>query len=151
MGTTTSEMVGMKPTKEDRKKFDIDLQYGVVREDKIADMLTNKKIEVKSERDLWQKTGNICIEYKSYGKPSGIDATESDYWFHNLCIGDDEYCTLVFNTKTLKKIVKKLDSFKTVSGGDNRASQMYLLNLQKLFSSDVIKAFKEIEDEHEAA
>lgn len=151
MGTTTSEMDGMKPTKEDRKKFDIDLQYGVVREDKIADMLTNKKIEVKSERDLWQKTGNICIEYKSYGKPSGIDATESDYWFHNLCIGDDEYCTLVFNTKTLKKIVKKLDSFKTVSGGDNRASQMYLLNLQKLFSSDVIKAFKEIEDESEAA
>ena len=151
MGTTTSEMVGMKPTKEDRKKFDIDLQYGVVREDKIADMLTNKKIEVKSERDLWQKTGNICIEYKSYGKPSGIDATESDYWFHNLCIGDDEYCTLVFNTNTLKKIVKKLDSFKTVSGGDNRASQMYLLNLQKLFSSDVIKAFKELEDEQEAA
>lgn len=151
MGTTTSEMDGMKPTKEDRKKFDIDLQYGVVREDKIADMLTNKKIEVKSERDLWQKTGNICIEYKSYGKPSGIDATESDYWFHNLCIGDDEYCTLVFNTNTLKKIVKKLDSFKTVSGGDNRASQMYLLNLQKLFSSDVIKAFKEIEDEPEAA
>ena len=85
----------MKPTKEDRKKFDIDLQYGVVREDKIADMLTNKKIEVKSERDLWQKTGNICIEYKSYGKPSGIDATESDYWFHNLCIGDDEYLSLI--------------------------------------------------------
>ena len=147
MGTTTSEMVGMKPTKADRKKFDLDLQYGEVREDKIADMLTNKKIEVKSERDLWQKTGNICIEYKSWGKPSGIDATESDYWFHNLCIGDDEYCTLVFNTKTLKKIVKGLDSFKTVSGGDNRASQMYLLNLQKLFSSDVIKAFKELEYE----
>ena len=100
---------------------------------------------------LWKKTGNICIEYKSYGKPSGIDATESDYWFHNLCIGDDEYCTLVFNTATLKKIVKRLDSFKTVSGGDNRASQMYLLNLQKLFSSDVIKAFKELEDEPEAA
>ena len=151
MGITTSEMDGMKPTKADRKKFDIDLAYGEVREDKIADMLTGKKIEVKSERDLWQKTGNICIEYKSYGKPSGIDATESDYWFHNLCIGDDEYCTLVFNTATLKKIVKRLDSFKTVSGGDNRASQMYLLNLQKLFSSDVIKAFKELEDEPEAA
>jgi len=28
---------------------------------------------------------------------------------------------------------------------------MYLLNLQKLFSSDVIKAFKELEDEPEAA
>ena len=40
----------MKPTKEDRKKFDIDLEYGEIREDKIKDMLTGKKIEVKSEK-----------------------------------------------------------------------------------------------------
>ena len=139
----------MKPTKKDRKKFDLDLQYGSIREDKIADMLTNKKIEVKSERDIWQKSGNICIEYESWGKPSGIRATESDYWFHNLCIGKDEYCTHVFHTDTLRKIVDKLDTFKTVSGGDNNASRMFLVNLQKLFSSDVIKAFKEIKDEKE--
>lgn len=139
----------MKPTKKDRKKFDLDLQYGTIREEKIADMLTNKKIEVKSERDIWQKSGNICIEYESWGKPSGIRATESDYWFHNLCIGKDEYCTLVFKTDTLRKIVDKLDTFKTVSGGDNNASRMFLVNLQKLFSSDVIKAFKEIKDEKE--
>jgi len=137
----------MKPTKENRKKFDLDLTYGEIREEKIAEMLTNKKVEVKSERDIWQNTGNICIEYESWGKPSGIRATESDYWFHNLCIGDDEYCTLVFKTDTLKKIVDKLDTFKTVSGGDGNASRMFLVNLQKLFSTDVIKAFKEIKDE----
>ena len=51
----------MKPIKEDRKKFYIDLAYGTIREEKIADMMTNKKIEVKSEKDLWQKSGNICI------------------------------------------------------------------------------------------
>ena len=139
----------MKPTKKDRKKFDLDLQYGSIREDKIADMLTNKKIEVKSERDIWQKSGNICIEYESWGKPSGIRATESDYWFHNLCIGKDEYCTLVFTTDTLRQIVDKLATLNTVSGGDNNASRMFLVNLQKLFSSDVIKAFKEIKDEKE--
>ena len=137
----------MKPTKEYRKKFDLDLTYGEIREEKIADMLTNKKVEVKSERDIWQNTGNICIEYECWNKPSGIRATESDYWFHNLCIGDEEYCTLVFKTDTLKKIVDKLDTFKTVSGGDGNASRMYLVNLQKLFSTDVIKAFKEIKDE----
>ena len=38
----------MKPTKKDRKKFDIDLEYGIIREEKVADMLTNKKVEVKS-------------------------------------------------------------------------------------------------------
>ncbi len=137
----------MKPTKENRKKFDLDLTYGEIREEKIAEMLTNKKVEVKSERDIWQNTGNICIEYECWNKPSGIRATESDYWFHNLCIGDEEYCTLVFKTDTLKKIVDKLDTFKTVSGGDGNASRMYLVNLQKLFSTDVIKAFKEIKDE----
>ena len=137
----------MKPTKKDRKKFDLDLQYGKIREDKIAEMLTNKKIEVKSERGMWMKTGNIAIEYESYKKPSGIRARESDYWLHNLCVGDNEFCTLVFKTDVLKTIVDKLDYFKTVSGGDNKASKMYLVNLQKLFSSDVIKAFEESEHE----
>ena len=124
----------MKPTKENRKKFDLDLKYGTVREDKLAEMLQDKKIEVKSERSMWMKTGNIAIEYESWGKPSGIRATESDYWFHNLCVGDNEYCTLVFKTEVLRTIVDKLDKFKTVSGGDNNASKMFLINLQKLFS-----------------
>jgi hypothetical protein len=137
----------VKPTKKDQKKFDLDLQYGEIREQKIADMLTGKKIEVKSERDTWMKTGNICIEYECWNKPSGIRATESDYWFHNLCVGDNEFCTLVFKTDVLKTIVDKLDTFKTVSGGDHNASRMFLVSLQKLFSSDVIKAFKESEDE----
>ena len=55
-------------------------------------------------------------------------------WFHNLCVGDDTFCTLVFNTDSLKKIISNLDSKRSVSGGDNNASRMYLLNLQKLFS-----------------
>lgn len=133
----------LEPSIDNRKKFDIDLQYGKVREKDVADMLQDKKIEVKSERDVWQKTGNIAIEYKSYGKPSGIDATTADYWFHNLCIGEETFVTLVFNTDNLRRIIKNLDKKKSVSGGDNNASRMYLLNLQKLFSSDVIKAFKQ--------
>ncbi len=138
----------MKPTKKDRKKFDIDLEYGIIREEKVADMLTNKKVEVKSERGMWMKTGNIAIEYECWNKPSGIKATESDYWFHNLCVGDNEFCTLVFKTDVLRTIVDKLDYFKTVSGGDNKASKMYLVNLQKLFSSDVIKAFKDYDEKN---
>jgi len=140
-------MSKLEPCVEDRKKFDIDLEYGKVREQLVADMLQDKKIEVKSERDVWQKTGNIAIEYESYGKPSGINATESDYWFHNLCIGEDVFATLVFDTNSLRRIIDNLDYKKSVSGGDNNASRMYLLNLQKLFSSDVIKAFKENKDD----
>ena len=135
-------MKNLEPSKPNRKKFDMDLKYGKVREKLVADMLQDKKIEVKSERDIWQKTGNIAIEYQSYGKPSGIQTTESDYWFHNLCIGKEVFCTLVFDINSLRKIIDKLDYKKSVSGGDHNASRMYLLNLQKLFSSDVIKTFK---------
>ena len=146
----SDNIVQLEPSKKDRKKFDIDLSYGKVREQKVADMLQDKKIEVKSERDMWMRTGNIAIEYESYGKPSGINATESDYWFHNLCVGEDTFATLVFDTKSLKRIINNLDYKRSVSGGDNNASRMYLLNLQKLFSSDVIKAFKEMNDEEAA-
>jgi len=141
----------LEPSVANRKKFDLDLEYGKVREQQVADMLQDKKIEVKSERDVWQKTGNIAIEYECYGKPSGINATESDYWFHNLCIGDETFATIVFDTASLKRIINNLDYKRSVSGGDNNASRMYLLNLQKLFSSDVIKAFKEKQDEQKVS
>lgn len=133
----------MRPSKEDRKKFDLDLEYGKVREDAVATMLQDKKIEVKSERDMWAKTGNICIEFESYGRPSGIAATESDYWFHNLCIGDKTFATLVFDVETLKSIVDNLDSKRVVYGGDNNASKMYLLSLNKLFHKDFFKIMQE--------
>ena len=46
------ERTGLRPTKKTRKDFDIDLAFGKLHEDKILDMLENKKIEVKTERDI---------------------------------------------------------------------------------------------------
>ena len=136
----------LKPSIEDRKKYDIDfagdLKFGLGMEDEVVSMFKDKKLEVKSEKGMWQKTGNIAIEFESWGKPSGIAATTSDYWFHNLCIDGDIYATLVFKTETLKKIIDSLDSKRVVYGGDHKASKMYLVNIQKLFSTDVIKAYK---------
>ena len=135
-------MKSLEPSIADRKKFDLDLQYGKIREQMVATMLQDKKIEVKSERDLWMKTGNIAIEYECYGKPSGIMATQADFWFHNLCIGDETFATLVFDVKALRRIIDNLDYKKSVRGGDNYAAKMYLLNIKKLFSTDVIKALQ---------
>jgi len=133
--------MSLKPKSKDRKKFDIDLAYGKVREDLIKDMLQDKKIEVKSERDVWKRTGNIAIEYECYGKPSGINATEADYWFHNLCVGEDIYATLIFKTENLKKILDSLERKVSVNGGDHNASRMYLISLQKLFDIKTIKEY----------
>jgi hypothetical protein len=133
----------LEPNEFDRKKFDLDLSYGKVREQQVADMLQDKKIEVKSERDMWMRTGNIAIEYECNGKASGIQTTESDYWFHNLCIGDDTYATLVFKTDNLRDILNTTKGKKQVYGGDNNASKMFLVSLQSLFSRGNIQAYTE--------
>lgn len=143
-GNTSSEKTGLKPTKANRKKFDLDLAYGELHETEFLNVLKNKKVEVKTERDKWVKTGNICIEYQSYGKPSGIDATEADYWVHNLAVGDDVYCRLLFSVDTLRKIIREPNKFKTVFGGDNNASRMYLIKLSKLFTKEQLEIYSNL-------
>ena len=45
-------------------KFDLDLEYGQIREKRIENLLKGSKIEIKTERSWWRKTGNIAIEYE---------------------------------------------------------------------------------------
>ena len=114
-------------------KFDIDLKYGQLREKKVHDIFSNKKIEVKTERDWWFKTGNIALEYECNGKPSGINATESDYWIQILAKGNKNHCMVVFEVKELKKIVKKYKEQYTRMVGDRNASKCVILPIRKLF------------------
>ena len=119
-------------------KFDLDLQYGQLREQQVHDMFHNKKIEIKTERDWWKKTGNIAIEYECNGKPSGINATKSDYWIHILAKGKKNHCMLVFEVARLKKIVKKHKDTHTRMVGDRNASKCVILPIKKLFDKETI-------------
>jgi hypothetical protein len=129
--TPTVAKMDKIPLYNNDKRFDLDLQYGQVFEKKVADMLQNSKIEVKTEREKWKSTGNIVIEFESRGKPSGIATTEAEYWFHNLALGEDIVMTLVIPTKILKNYIAQTMP-RIVSGGDNNTSRLYLLNLQSL-------------------
>jgi hypothetical protein len=93
-----------------------------------------KTCEVKTDRDSRAKTGNICIASQSYGKPSGIEATEADLWVHNLTLDNELICSLVFPVDKLKEILPKLPK-KSVMGGDNNASKLQLVNLVKLIET----------------
>ena len=117
-------------------KFDLDLQYGQLREQQVHDMFHNKKIEIKTERDWWKKTGNIAIEYECNGKPSWIDKTESDFWIQILSLGVDNYCKLIFEVPRLKRIVEKYKSTHSRMVGDRNASKCVLIPLNELFEKD---------------
>ena len=117
-------------------KFDIDLQYGQVRERRLADMLSNDKIEVKTERDIWKNTGNIAVEIRCNSVPSGISTTGSNVWVHLLSYHGKIEGGFIFAVDELKKKIKKLleeKKAKIVMGGDFDASQMVLLPIKDLF------------------
>ena len=114
--------------------FDKDLQYGLDRENRIVAILDAKKTkaEIKTERVWWFRSGNICLEIESYGKPSGIMTTKADYWIQILALGDDDYCRLIFDTKTVKRLAKKyMDTARY--GGDYNKSKFILIPLKDLF------------------
>jgi len=115
-------------------KFDIDLRYGQDREERIEKILKEGKLEVKTERDWWFKTGNIAIEIECNGKPSGIMVTKAEYWVHILANGDKDYCRLIFDTKTIKKLTKQyIGTLK--NGGDGWRSKFVLIPLAEIFSA----------------
>ena len=120
---------------EEMRKFDVDLEFGKHWEEHIDEVFSGAKTcEVKTERDKWASTGNICIEIESYGKPSGLTSTEADLWVHNLVKDNELCCSLVFNTDKLRKIMEEMKPF-TVMGGDYKASKLYLVSIEKLMKA----------------
>ena len=117
------------------RKFDVDLEFGKQWEEHIDEMFSGSKTcEVKTERDKWSSTGNICIEIESYGKPSGLTSTEAELWVHNLVKDGELCCSLVFNTDKLRSVMDDMKPY-TVMGGDHRASKMYLVSIAKLLKA----------------
>ena len=116
-------------------KFDVDLEFGQKFEKSLAKILSVGKVEVKTERDMWKKTGNVAIELASRGKLSGLNTTKADWWAQVLTIDSDIEGILMFPVEKLKKIVKK-SIFKgkgrMVMGGDDKTSEIALVPLEDL-------------------
>ena len=117
------------------KNFEYDLEFGEIREQRVADILLNQKIEVKTERGQWATTGNIAIEYEYRGQPSGITTTEAPYRLHILEVNGEEFCTLLFKTSVLRTLLKTVKYARRVAGGDDKQSKLVLLPLSELFKS----------------
>ena len=115
------------------KKFDIQLRQGQMLEEQLKQFFTGQSIEVKSERYIWEITGNLFIEYEYKGQPSGIAATEADYWA--LCLVRDEQLLQMYilPTDTLKNITRRyLDTDRNVVGGDLKKSKGILVPIDDI-------------------
>ena len=123
------------------KEFDLDLKFGKMGEEFVQGVLEgNSKIEIKTERDKWRDTGNIAIEIRCNGKPSGLTTTEASAWVHLLSYKDNILGGFILNVKKLKERIKELNEqkkVKIVMGGDDNMSQLVLVPIKEIFKLSI--------------
>lgn len=92
------------------RKFDLQLDAALIHERRLAEIFAGMKIErieLKSETWQWEQTGNICIEFRQNGQPSGIATTEADCWVHELRRDDQTLVYLMFPIERLKELARR--------------------------------------------
>lgn len=108
--------------------FKYDLELGNIGENMLGDILSSKKIEVKTDFKAY-KTGNVYVEYESRGKSSGIATSEAEYWAFVLT----KLCIVIIEKNRLKKMCRKyLKTNRDRLGGDNNTSNGILLPIKDL-------------------
>ena len=120
-----------------RDKFDIDLDYGQKFEKHLEEVFKDgKRVEVKTERNIWKTTGNIAIEIKCRGMLSGLSITEADNWIHLLAWNEQIKGGFIFPVNELNQRVKEMvkNGIAQIKyGGDDNASTMVLLPIKELY------------------
>jgi len=118
--------------KNNTSAFDLCLQYGDFRQGEVAKLLAGKKIEFKADKIAY-KSGNLCIEYKCRGKPSGLAVTKADLW---LFVIDKTGTFIGIKTKRLKELARKAYAEdKVCFAGDDKQSECVLLPIKDIFKN----------------
>ena len=124
------------PLTKEKANFDADLDFGQASEQEVVDMFeSDGRIEVKTERDMWMRTGNIAFEIKYKGNLSGISKTEATWWIQALNYNNQNLMMLTFKISILKPILKRLVKegiAEIKEGGDNNDSTIILVPIYKL-------------------
>jgi hypothetical protein len=116
-----------------KSSFLTDLPFGEKYEREAKSILEGKdvKVEVKADR-LCQKTGNVYVEIRSRGKPSGITTTDADVWVFCLWKENRERQTFVsISVEILKQLMLK---YPIKVGGDNYTSEGHIVPKEVLLN-----------------
>ncbi len=124
------------PLTKEKSNFDADLDFGKISEQEVVDMFeSDGRIEVKTERDTWMRTGNIAFEIRYKGNPSGISTTKATWWIQALNYNNQNIMMLTFKISLLRVILKRMVKEKIAEikkGGDNNNSTIILTPIYKL-------------------
>ena len=120
------------------QNFDLDLKFGLAWEEQVRKIFEDDgRIEVKTERDIWHKTGNIAVEIGYKDRPSGLSTTDAKWWIQVLTVQGEFHTALIFKVENFRKLVKQLvetGKADIVKGGDGAQSELVRVPLKELFN-----------------
>jgi hypothetical protein len=88
----------------------------------------SKRLRFEIKTDLLAASSfNLAFEKTYRTHPSGIAATQANVWVHCVPIGENFFC-YEFDVETLRAA---LQGRRVVHGGDDRASELYLLPMSE--------------------
>lgn len=97
-----------------REGFDLDLRHGQAREQALVHELLGSRVEVKSDARC-RHTGNLFVEYRHRGVPSGVSATIAQRWAFEY----DDDCWLIVPTDRVRDLARRaLAEDRRALGGD---------------------------------
>jgi hypothetical protein len=124
----------------DDGKFDIQLNQSKIEERRLAEIFVGADIElveVKAESFLWERSGNLCIEFEWNGEPSGIAKTNAGIWAQTLIRAEDGEVMgwVLFKVDRLKEVCRQAyreGRFRR-GVGDKGKSSVVLIRLRDLW------------------
>lgn len=125
--------------------FSHDLAFGELKESELADILTGKTLELKSDR---YKNGRHAIELKKVVKgevkPSGLSATEADWY----CLGKSN-SYMMFKTSDLKAIVDSIYQDEYDLGKPNKDTGLLIIKGRLEMMGDGFRSYCMLVEESE--
>jgi hypothetical protein len=129
--TQDMSLIGTSDTIKNVRRSDFDVRMKFNKSDKVVD------IEIKEDFSC-ARTGNVGVEFSSWGRASGIEISKADYYLYKVHTADGKKGVYIIQTSKLKKMIEDKLYHRVVTGGDpGSESKNYLFKL-----SVVIENFK---------
>lgn len=115
--------------------WDISLEFGEFHEKRVRQLFETegKTIEVKADK-AWHTTGNVAIEYRFRGRPSGLSTTEAKWWLTVLTNKEnpkESDMMILWSVSKLKAHLKQIQhKLRKVDAGYLGASKVLLVPLK---------------------
>jgi len=98
----------------------------------------NVSFEVKEDFSH-ARTGNIGVEFESWGRPAGIAVSKADFYIYKIHNSDGSISAYVIRTSKLKRLIKERLYDRIISGGDKGSNSGNYLFKDSVFYENAKK------------